>query len=180
MGLSSLKDQLDARGIRLIGIAGEHLGREEFLAKFWKGELYFDLGKKTWFPAIHGGSKFSSTMSGIFSALSGGAVAKAWKRAQGKGVEGNLKGEGTVLGGVWVVHPQQGVLYEFREKSWGDNVMESDPQGLFGAINKLPGMAQAPPVLWAPPVFAPATAIPAPNMQVGAPAVGSACGPKGC
>jgi len=58
------------------------------------------MGKKTWFPAIHGGSKFSSTMSGIFSALSGGAVAKAWKRAQGKGVEGNLKGEGTVLGGM--------------------------------------------------------------------------------
>ena len=40
-------------------------------------------------------------MSGIFSALSGGAVAKAWKRAQGKGVEGNLKGEGTVLGGMY-------------------------------------------------------------------------------
>ena len=69
-------------------------------------------------------------MSGIFSAITGGAVAKvhvsahlgtflgrfvrrvcktpnprrmvvqAWKRAQGKGVEGNLKGEGTILGGI--------------------------------------------------------------------------------
>lgn len=174
MELSSLKDHLDARGIRLIGIAGEHLGREEFLAKYWKGELYFDLGKKTWFPAIHGGSKYTSIMSGIMSALSGGAVAKAWKRVQAKGVDGNLKGEGTILGGVWVVHPQQGgqVIYEFREKSWGDSVMVNDKEGLLNAIAQLPGSGPGGSL----PVFAPGPTFlaPPPSFNVGS------CGPKGC
>jgi len=118
----------------LIGIAGEHLGREEFTEKFWKGELFFDLGKKTWFPAIHGGKKYSNTAAGIWQAMTGGAVGRALKRVQGKKIEGNLKGEGTVLGGVWVVHPQQGVLYEYREKSWGDSVTENDLTGLMEAI----------------------------------------------
>ena len=97
---------LDAKGVRLIGIAGEHLGREEFVEKYWKGELFFDMGKTSWFPAVHGGKKYSNTASGIFSALFGGKVAKAWKRMTSKGgIEGNLKGEGFTLGGVWVVHP---------------------------------------------------------------------------
>ena len=118
----------------------------QFTEKFWKGELFYDLGKKTWFPAIHGGKKFTNTAGGIWSAITGGAVGKALKRAQGKAVEGNLKGEGTVLGGVWVVHPTQGVLYEYREKSWGDSVTENDLNGLMEAINKLPGRAPGQPV----------------------------------
>ncbi len=75
----------------MIGIAGEHLGREEFLAGFWKGELFFDLGKKSWFPAVHGGKKKSSTAHGIWSLLTGGVVSRAVKRTKEKGVEGNLK-----------------------------------------------------------------------------------------
>ncbi|EKX54757.1 hypothetical protein GUITHDRAFT_149853 [Guillardia theta CCMP2712] len=35
LSLSGLKPKLDARGIRLIGIAGEHLGHEEFRKDFW-------------------------------------------------------------------------------------------------------------------------------------------------
>jgi len=155
----------------LIGIAGEHLGREEFTEKFWKGELFFDLGKKTWFPAIHGGKKYSNTAAGIWQAMTGGAVGRALKRVQGKKIEGNLKGEGTVLGGVWVVHPQQGVLYEYREKSWGDSVTENDLTGLMEAINKLPGRAAG------HPIFMPAV----PGAPIpGEPIVGRPCGPGGC
>jgi len=90
-----------------VGIAGEHLGREEFLEKFWKGELFFDMDKKTWFPAVHGGKKKTNTAGGVLSLLTGGVVSKAWKRSQGKNIEGNLKGEGYTLGGVWVVHPTE-------------------------------------------------------------------------
>lgn len=47
-----------------------------------------------------------------------------WKsifRARSKGVEGNLVGEGRLLGGVFVVGPgEQGILLDHKEKEFGD------------------------------------------------------------
>ena len=42
-----------------------------------------------------------------------------------KGIEGNLKGDGTLLGGVFVVSPNE-VLYEHREKFFGDHANITD------------------------------------------------------
>jgi len=153
-----------------VGIAGEHLGREEFLEKFWKGELFFDMDKKTWFPAVHGGKKKTNTAGGVLSLLTGGVVSKAWKRSQGKNIEGNLKGEGYTLGGVWVVHPTEGVIYEYREKNWGDSVTENDMPGLLAAINRLPGRTSG------MPISMPNTLAAQPPVM----AVGTPCGPGGC
>uniref|UniRef100_A0A7S0DZW6 Peroxiredoxin-like 2A n=1 Tax=Hanusia phi TaxID=3032 RepID=A0A7S0DZW6_9CRYP len=138
LALSGLKPKLDARGIRLIGIAGEHLGHEEFRKDFWKGELYFDVGKKTWYPLMGDGKKPTNTFMGIFSYLCGGVVAKNLKRVNDKGIQGNLKGEGAILGGVWVVGPgSQGIIFEHREKSWGDNVCVSNMEDLDAAIKNV-------------------------------------------
>jgi hypothetical protein len=182
-GLSSLKPQLDARGVRLIGVAGEHLGREEFLKDFWKGELYFDIGKKTWFPAIHGGKKSTRLLSNIFSAICGGLVAKGYKRIMamngGQGINYNLAGEGTVLGGLWVVHPTQGVIYERREKDWGDNATVHDMKNLIEAINKLPGTARGADMQITSPH---APVVPPPSLEVGV-VSGGVCArdsPTGC
>lgn len=44
-------------------------------------------------------------------------------RAYRKGFSGNLRGEGLVLGGVFVIGPgDQGILLEHREKEFGDKV----------------------------------------------------------
>lgn len=44
------------------------------------------------------------------------------KRTSEKGIQGNLKGDGTLLGGVFVIGPKdQGILYEHRERVWGDH-----------------------------------------------------------
>jgi len=132
-----------------------------------QGELLFDLGKKTWFPAVHGGKKKTNTAGGIFSALFGGQVAAAWKRMTSKGgIEGNMKGEGFTLGGVWVVHPHNGVIYEYREKHWGDSATDNDMQELQAAINKLPGQPGF--------VVPPSVAI-APPMAVAHPCGDNAC-----
>ena len=90
-------------------------------------------------------------------------MGKAIKRVQGKKIDGNLKGEGQILGGVWVVHPDpaQGVIYQYRENSWGDNVVVNDLQGLQEAINKLPGRMPGQPVSM--------PGIQAPLMAMGAP-----------
>mmetsp|Transcript_11779 Transcript_11779/g.39819 ORF Transcript_11779/g.39819 Transcript_11779/m.39819 type:complete len:133 (-) Transcript_11779:24-422(-) len=39
------------------------------------------------------------------------------KRLQDKGIEGNLKGEGLLQGGVFVLHPARGVLYSYQEET---------------------------------------------------------------
>lgn len=48
---------------------------------------------------------------------------KSFFRAKGKGVEGNMVGEGRILGGVFVVgRGQEGILLDHKEKEFGDKV----------------------------------------------------------
>ena len=48
---------------------------------------------------------------------------KSFFRARSQGVEGNLVGEGRLLGGVFVVGPgEQGILLDHKEKEFGDKV----------------------------------------------------------
>ena len=61
-----------------------------------------------------------------------------WKsifRVRSKGVEGNLVGEGRILGGVFVVGPgEQGILLDHKEKEFGDKV---DLQDIRDAILRI-------------------------------------------
>jgi len=141
MGLSSLKPMLDARGVRLIGIAGEYIGHEEFTRDFWKGELFFDLEKKTWFPAMAGKNKPpTNTLGGLWHLM----TSSAFKRV--KGIKYNMdgdKGLSLILGGVWIVHPREGVVFEYPEKMWGDNVCVNKMEELQAAINGLKGESRS-------------------------------------
>jgi len=58
-------------------------------------------------------------LGGICSYLVGGNVKKADKRVKAKGVAGNTKGEGMKLGGLWVIDPSKGILFEHAEAYWG-------------------------------------------------------------
>ena len=42
-------------------------------------------------------------------------------RARGKGFEGNMDGEGRILGGLVVVSKEKGVVYYYAEKEFGDH-----------------------------------------------------------
>ena len=62
-------------------------------------------------------------------------VWKSYFRARGKGVEGNMVGEGRILGGVFVVGPgDQGILLDHKENEFGDMV---DLQDLKDALRKI-------------------------------------------
>ena len=128
-----LKAELDKQGVRLVAIAGEELGTEEFLKDYWQGnELYYDMGKRGLWPIMDSGKNVGSN---IVSYATGGTVAKNLKRANDKGVAGNLKGEGANRGGVWVLGAgEQGLLLEHQEKVWGDIV---DPEEVRKAVSQI-------------------------------------------
>lgn len=59
---------------------------------------------------------------------------KYWT-AYSSGVEGNIKGDGTILGSTLVVGPgDQGILYEYRAREFGDM---ADVQDVLKAIKKI-------------------------------------------
>lgn len=113
--------------VRLTAIAKEHLGNEEFVEKFWPApaELYFDEPKKL--PAFNEcNGQSQGIMSGFGSYLVGGAVANAVKKAKDEKVEGNMKGEGLVLGSVLVVSSTGELLLHHKEKTWGDHPSDAE------------------------------------------------------
>ena len=104
--------------VRLICVAGEHLGHEEFTEKYWRGELFFDVGKKHWYPLMGSGTM---ALSGLASYMFGGSVAKSISRVGAQKIDGNFKGEGTILGGVWVVSGvDKAILFEHQVRCHAD------------------------------------------------------------
>jgi len=80
---------------------------------------------------LTGGQVYLDQDRSLFQALGdrwlgwrGFFLPSVWKniiRAKKKGVQGNMEGEGRLLGGVIVVGPaNQGVLFVHLEKVWGD------------------------------------------------------------
>jgi len=110
--LSSLQPQLAARGVQLHAVVHEKLGVDEF-RPFFSGSIFLDKERVFYGPKQR------------WMFLSGFVRPSVWmsiRRASQKGVDGNLKGEGRLLGGVFVIGPgEQGVLYEHREAEFGDH-----------------------------------------------------------
>lgn len=129
--LAAIKDQLAAQGYLLVGVVGEELGHETFLNEYFNGEMYLDEGRKL--------SKImaAGTMDklGWVNYYLGMGVATAAAKADSMGIPGNMKGNGTNLGGVWVIKGGNApkVLIEYQEKFWGDAVAISDVLSAVGA-----------------------------------------------
>uniref|UniRef100_A0A8C1JXU1 Peroxiredoxin-like 2A n=1 Tax=Cyprinus carpio TaxID=7962 RepID=A0A8C1JXU1_CYPCA len=111
--LSSLKPLLDERGVALFAVVKENIASEiqDFRAYF-NGEIFLDqqmcfYGVKRRTMRSLGFARF-----GVWRNL-----LQVWRR----GYHGNRKGEGFVLGGLYVIGPEnQGILLEHHEKEFGD------------------------------------------------------------
>jgi len=98
----------------LFGIVHEELGVDEFRPYLQNLPIYLDDNKR-FFEAI--GDRWLG-LTGFFKP----SVWANLNRAKKKGFEGNMQGEGRLLGGVLVVGPKDtGILYEHREEVWGDH-----------------------------------------------------------
>ncbi|KAK2876008.1 hypothetical protein Q8A67_020104 [Cirrhinus molitorella] len=118
-GLSALKPELDKRGVSLFAVVKENIGSEidDFRAYF-NGEIFLDQQRGFYGP--------QERWMGASGFLRAGVWLNGW-RAYQSGYWGNVRGEGFVLGAVYVVGPgQQGILLEHREMEFGDKVNMSD------------------------------------------------------
>ncbi|KAI6222392.1 Selenoprotein U [Aphelenchoides fujianensis] len=123
--LSELRGDLDARGIRLIGVVHETLGVVEF-RPFFDGPIYFDEKKhfygpnQRWLPLWMGFLRLSTYVN-AYAAKKGGH-------------KGNMVGEGRLLGGVYLIDHDQ-LLFAHLERTWGDAV---DVGEVKKAVDQLP------------------------------------------
>lgn len=117
--LSSLKPQLEELGVPLVAVVKEDIGTEirDFRPHF-AGDIYIDEQKRFYGPV-------KRRMGGLGFIRLG--VWQNFMRAWRSGYQGNMNGEGFVLGGVFVIGPaEQGILLEHREKEFGDKVDTAD------------------------------------------------------
>uniref|UniRef100_A0A8C5B217 Peroxiredoxin-like 2A n=1 Tax=Gadus morhua TaxID=8049 RepID=A0A8C5B217_GADMO len=113
--ISSLRSQLQELDIPLLAVVKENKGRElDGFKQYFAGNVYLDQ-KRNFYGPRERWMLFSMFLRvGVWQNL--------W-RATRRGFMGNLRGEGLVLGGVFVIGPgDQGVLLEHREREFGDKV----------------------------------------------------------
>lgn len=113
--LSSLKPQLEELGVPLVAVVKENVGTEiqDFRPHF-AGDIYIDEKKHFYGP-------LQRKMGGLGFIRLG--VWQNFMRAWRSGYQGNMNGEGFILGGVFVIGAgDQGILLEHREKEFGHKV----------------------------------------------------------
>ena len=128
MQLSKLEPILSKLNIPLVAILHEDFGHED-LKLFFNGSVFFDPAKVFFGPIER--RLFMLGFLRIQTYISG-------YQAHKSGTQGNLSGDGTLLGGVFVIGPgDTGILFEHREKYWGDYVDTADVLKYVEKISKL-------------------------------------------
>jgi len=116
--------KLREKNVSVIGVVHETLGAEEFRPFLKDAELYYDVKKhfygpqERWLPMWMGVLRIGTYLN-LFST---------------KKTEGNLVGEGRLLGGVYLLDKDQQMVFSHLEKEWGDKV---DSKQLSEALDKL-------------------------------------------
>lgn len=120
-----IREDLNAKGIGMAAVVHEELGVEEFKTGFWPSDPIYLNSDLSLFAGIHDDRKIrkQGILSGLFSA-------DMWRRARqakAAGVEGNLKGEGRILGGILLMgRGETGPRWIRTEKSFGNHASNAE------------------------------------------------------
>ncbi|KAL5828559.1 hypothetical protein ACOSQ3_018027 [Xanthoceras sorbifolium] len=118
--LYAKKPIFDALGIQLFAVLHEYIESEvkDFWPRYWGGVVAYDQSME-FFRALGGGKLLKDKfLSGFL--LNPRAIAN-YKRAKASGAELNLKGEGDIKGGLFIVGGgKSGIAYQFIERNFGD------------------------------------------------------------
>jgi prostamide/prostaglandin F2alpha synthase len=137
--LSTLKPALDANNVRHVGVGLEELGVQEFVdGKFFDGELYIDLKKKSYQDL---GFKRLGFFSGISSIL-GKKGREFLAKAKNEGIAGDMKGDGFQNGGTLIIQPGGKVLLTFLQDSPSDHVATEDVLKALNITHNVPEEAK--------------------------------------
>ncbi|ELR15220.1 uncharacterized protein ACA1_219050 [Acanthamoeba castellanii str. Neff] len=123
--LSTIKSDLDALNVGLVGVAPEHLGQDEFTKDggYFKGDL---------FCANFGCNRYAQTTRASIFSLLRPSVWKAASEAKSRGKDGNFQGDGLQLGGTFVFDCASGeVLFAHYQEHFGDH---PDPQEVLKVV----------------------------------------------
>lgn len=125
--LSSLKPQLDEVGVPLYAVVKENIGTElQNFRPYFSGEIFLDEKQLFYTPRKRMMVKLGFTRISVWRNI---------LRANWKGYQGNMKGEGFILGGLYVIGPEnQGILMEHQEKEFGD---KADLSSVLHAVMKV-------------------------------------------
>uniref|UniRef100_A0A8C6KHT2 Peroxiredoxin-like 2A n=1 Tax=Nothobranchius furzeri TaxID=105023 RepID=A0A8C6KHT2_NOTFU len=117
--LSSLKPQLTELGVPLVAVVKENIdGEIQGFRPHFAGDIYIDEKKHFYGP-------LQRRMAGL--GLFRFGVWQNFIRAWRAGYQGNMNGEGFILGGVFVIGAgDQGILLEHQEKEFGNKVEIAD------------------------------------------------------
>ncbi|KAF9378973.1 hypothetical protein CPB97_009233 [Podila verticillata] len=113
-------------GMKMVCIVHEKEGADIFQKESWHGKVYHDPAK-AFYKAFGGGR----LRTGGWEQLIHPSFWVNLVRNKRSGVKGNFEGDGSILGGLYVVHAgDKGIAYEHIEKVWGDiasaqNVLEA-------------------------------------------------------
>ncbi|KAJ8250374.1 hypothetical protein COCON_G00222960 [Conger conger] len=126
-GLSSLKPQLEELGVPLYALVKEHISTEiQDFRQHFPGDIFLDDQK-----IFYGPQQRRMTALGLIRLGVWQNFIRAWKA----GYQGNLDGEGFILGGVFVIGAgKQGILLEHREKEFGNIV---NNEAVIDAVKKI-------------------------------------------
>jgi len=119
--LTSLKSKFGK--VPLYGIVHQPFGLKEF-GKFFDGEVFLDRQRRFYGP--------DERWMGWSGFLRWGVWTNIY-RSNRAGFEGNLKGEGRLLGGLFVIG-NDCVLYQHQESEWGDH---ADYEKVLEAVQKV-------------------------------------------
>jgi len=122
-----LEPELTKLQVPLYAVLHETLGAEEF-KQFFSGPIYLDTEK-----TFYGPKERRMLLLGFLRL-------ETWlniRRSKALGTPGNLKGDGTLLGAVYVLGAgDQGILFEHREGTFGDNVNTTEVMEAVQRIKK--------------------------------------------
>ncbi|KAI5606695.1 selenoprotein U 1a, partial [Silurus asotus] len=123
--LLSLKPELDELGVPLYAVVKENIGTEiHNFRLYFSGEIFLD-EKQSFYQ------QRKMTYSGFTRFTMWRNILRVWR----KGYQGNIKGEGFILGGLYVIGPEnQGILMEHQEKEFGD---KADLRSVLQAVKKV-------------------------------------------
>ncbi|KAL7869676.1 hypothetical protein AOLI_G00136640 [Acnodon oligacanthus] len=125
--LSSLRPELDAFGVPLYAVVKENIGSEiQNFRAYFNGEIFLDEKK-----CFYGCKQRKMSHLGLLRVGVWQNILRVWTQ----GYVGNKRGEGFILGGLYVIGPGcQGILMEHQETEFGDT---ADLRSVLEAVRKV-------------------------------------------